>query len=65
MAKFARLSSSCHAESGSTRYCYDRQGRIVGKVQTVTGGTTHTVGYTYNGAGHLIAMTYPSGAIVT
>ena len=35
------------------------------KVQTVTGGTTHTVGYTYNGAGHLIAMTYPSGAIVT
>ena len=38
---------------------------MVRKVQTVTGGTTHTVGYTYNGAGHLIAMTYPSGAIVT
>jgi RHS repeat-associated protein len=51
--------------SGSTRYCFDRQGRVVRKVQTVTGGSTLTVGSTYDGAGNLVAMTYPSGAVVT
>ncbi|HUR21067.1 MAG TPA: RHS repeat-associated core domain-containing protein, partial [Vicinamibacterales bacterium] len=52
-------------ESGSTRYCYDRFGNLVRKVQAVTGSATRTVGTTYNAAGKLLAMTYPSGAIVT
>jgi RHS repeat-associated protein len=51
-------------ESGSTRYCYDRLGRLVRKVQTVVGGSTLTVGATYSSAGRLRALTYPSGAIV-
>lgn len=52
-------------ESGSTRYCYDRRGNLVRKVQTVVGGSTLTVAPTYNSSDRLIAMTYPSGAIVT
>jgi RHS repeat-associated protein len=52
-------------ESGSTRYCYDRHGNLVRKVQTVTQGTTLTTGATYDNAGNVVAMTYPSGAIVT
>lgn len=52
-------------ESGSTRYCYDRQGRVVRKVQTVNGGSTLTLGATYNGAGRVVALSYPSGAVVT
>jgi RHS repeat-associated protein len=51
-------------ESGSTRYCYDLRGNLVRKVQGVAGGSTLTVGSTYNGAGRLSAMTYPSGAVV-
>jgi RHS repeat-associated protein len=49
----------------STRYCYDRLGRVVRKVQTLSSGTTLSVGSTYDGAGNLVSMTYPSGAIVT
>jgi RHS repeat-associated protein len=51
-------------ETGSTRYCYDRFGNLVRKVQT-TNGVNFTTGATYNSAGRLLAMTYPSGAIVT
>jgi RHS repeat-associated protein len=51
-------------ESGSTRYCYDRLGHLVRKVQTVVGGSTLTVGATVDNAGRLKALTYPSGAIV-
>ena len=52
-------------ESGSTRYCYDRLGHLVRKVQSVTSGPNLTVGTTYTSADRLAAMTYPSGAIVT
>jgi RHS repeat-associated protein len=52
-------------ESGSTRYCYDRFGDPVRKVQSVQDGTTLTVGATYNATGRVLAMTYPSGAIVS
>lgn len=52
-------------ESGSTRYCYDPSGNLVRKVQGVAGGSTLTTAATYSAAGRLIAMTYPSGAIVT
>jgi RHS repeat-associated protein len=52
-------------ESGNTRYCYNRLGQSVRKVQSVTGGPNLSLGSTYNGANRMIAMTYPSGAIVT
>jgi RHS repeat-associated protein len=52
-------------ESGSTRLCYDRRGNVVRKVQTVTAGSTMTIGSTFNAAGRLEAITYPSGAIVS
>ncbi len=52
-------------ESGSTRYCYNRLGQPVRKVQSITGGPNLTLGSTYNAANRMVAMTYPSGAIVT
>ena len=51
-------------ESGSTRLCYDRRGNLVRKVQTVIGGSTLSTDATFNSADRLVAMTYPSGAIV-
>ena len=51
--------------SGSTAYCYDRRGNVVRKVQSVTGTPDASVGYTHNAADRLVAMTYPSGAVVT
>ena len=51
--------------SGATKYCYDRRGNLVRKVQAAAGGATYTVGASYDSAGHMTAMTYPSGAIVT
>ncbi len=52
-------------ESGSTRYCYNRLGQPVRKVQSVTGGPNLTLVSTYNAADRMVAMTYPSGATVT
>ena len=52
-------------ESGSTAWCHDRLGRVVRKVQSVAGGSTLTVGTTYNAAGRIVALSYPSGAVVT
>ena len=52
-------------ESGSTRYCYNRLGQPVRKVQSITNGPNLTLGSTYNAANRMVAMTYPSGAIVT
>ncbi len=52
-------------ESGSTRYCYNRLGQPVRKVQSITNGPNLTLGSTYNAANRTVAMTYPSGAIVT
>jgi RHS repeat-associated protein len=51
--------------SGSARFCFDQRGHRVRTVQALTSGSTLTVGTTYNGADRLVAMTYPSGAIVT
>lgn len=51
--------------SGTTQYCYDAQGRLVHKVQSVSGGPTHALRYGYTGAGRLASVTYPSGATVT
>ena len=52
-------------ESGSTRYCYNRLGQPVRKVQSVTGGPNLTLVSSYNAANRMVAMTYPSGATVT
>ena len=51
--------------SGNTRFCYDARGNRVRQIQFVSQGTNLTVGTTYNAAGRLLAMTYPSGAVVT
>ncbi|MBD9379435.1 RHS repeat protein [Pseudoxanthomonas sp. PXM04] len=49
--------------SGSTRYCYNRFGHLVRKVQT-TNGMSFVVRYAYTLAGHLQAMVYPDGTTV-
>lgn len=51
--------------SGSTRYCYDRRGNVIRKVQSIASGPTRTVRYAYNLADRLVTLTYPSGAVVT
>lgn len=57
-----RLSGMTDA-SGSTRWCYDQQGRLTRKVQ-VTNGRSFTTAYTYDAQGRLATQTLPSGAIV-
>ncbi|OGT56156.1 MAG: hypothetical protein A3E01_02445, partial [Gammaproteobacteria bacterium RIFCSPHIGHO2_12_FULL_63_22] len=52
-------------ESGDTWPCFDLRGNEIGKTQIVTGGSTLVVEPTYNAAHRLVALTYPSGAIVT
>lgn len=47
--------------SGSTTYCYDHRGNVIGKTQ-VTAGSTYIVGYEYNVADRLAAINYPDGA---
>ncbi|MGS1078227.1 RHS repeat-associated core domain-containing protein [Pseudoxanthomonas beigongshangi] len=49
--------------SGSTRYCYNRFGHLVRKVQT-TNGVSFVVRYAYTLAGNLQAMVYPDGTTV-
>lgn len=49
--------------SGSTRYCYNRFGHLVRKVQT-TNGVNFVVRYAYTLAGNLQAMVYPDGTTV-
>ena len=46
--------------SGHTRYCYDRRGNVVRKVQT-TNGQVFTLVYGYTLANQLASVTYPSG----
>ncbi|SFK36658.1 RHS repeat-associated core domain-containing protein [Lysobacter sp. cf310] len=46
--------------SGNTRYCYDRRGNVVRKVQT-TNGQVFTLVYGYTLANQLASVTYPSG----
>ncbi|KRD39383.1 hypothetical protein ASE35_03220 [Lysobacter sp. Root916] len=46
--------------SGNTRYCYDRRGNVVRKVQT-TNGQVFTLVYGYTLANQLSSVTYPSG----
>lgn len=46
--------------SVTTTYCYDAQGRVVAKIQTIS-GSSDTVAYTYTRAGRLSSITYPDG----
>ncbi len=48
--------------SGSTRYCYNRFGELVRKVQ-VTNGQSFTLAYAYTKAGRLSSLTYPDGTV--
>jgi RHS repeat-associated protein len=50
--------------SGTTTYCYDRRGNVMGKTQ-VTNGITLVTGYTYTLADRLLTITYPSGHVIT
>jgi RHS repeat-associated protein len=66
-----RLTSTTHP-SGSTQYTYDAHGRVLTdtqRVNPVAGGNsatlTSTVSYSYDGAGRISSITYPSGAVVT
>lgn len=61
-ASRGRLSEMVDA-SGSTRYCYDRFGRVTRKQQTIN-GTAFTLRYGYTAAGQLGSMTYPDGTVV-
>ena len=47
--------------SGNTKYCYNRFGDLVRKVQT-SNGLSLTVRYIYDAAGHLLSQVYPDGA---
>jgi RHS repeat-associated protein len=54
--------------TGTTSYQYDSHGRVTQKQATIitgAGNKTLTTGYTYNAAGQLTQLTYPSGAALT
>ena len=62
-----RLTSTTHP-TGSTQYTYDPQGRLLTNIQRVTaaiGANTatiaKTVNYTYDAAGNVTSILYPSG----
>jgi YD repeat-containing protein len=50
--------------SGATLYAYDQKGRVQTETRTVS-GSTYVVGYSYDNAGRLSSITYPSGTIVS
>ncbi len=50
--------------TGSTNYTYNALGQLTSETQIID-GHTFTLGYTYDGAGNLLTMTYPSGQVVT
>ena len=56
--------AAMRANGTELKYCYNRFGDIVRKVQIVS-GQSFTLKYGYDGAGRLIALTYPDGAIAS
>lgn len=50
-------------QSGNTKYCYNRFGDLVRKVQT-TNGVVLTMRLGYDAAGRLATQTYPDGAVL-
>lgn len=57
-----RLTAS-RTEGNELKYCYDRFGQVVRKVQIVA-GKSFTLKYAYTIAGHLYTVTYPDGTTV-
>ncbi|MFK3651113.1 RHS repeat-associated core domain-containing protein [Lysobacter enzymogenes] len=57
-----RLTSQ-RAEGTELKYCYDRFGQVVRKVQIVA-GKSFTLKYAYTIGGHLYTVTYPDGTTV-
>ena len=62
-----RLTSTTHP-TGSTSYTYDPQGRVLTDIQRVNAAVganpaqvARTVTYTYDAAGHVTSIVYPSG----
>jgi RHS repeat-associated protein len=50
--------------TGSTAYCYDRRGNVIGKTQ-ITAGETLAVTYGYTLADRIATIIYPSGGLAT
>ena len=50
--------------SGSTAWSYNHLGQVTQKTQTI-GSVALTTSYTYNAAGQLLTMTYPSGKVLS
>ncbi len=66
-----RLTSTTHP-AGSTQYMYDAQGRVTSDTQRINAATgansaqvVKTVGYTYDAAGNVTSILYPSGRKLT
>jgi RHS repeat-associated protein len=66
-----RLTSTAFPE-GSTQYTYDPQGRLTSAKQVINKLTaankavvTHTTAYSYDAAGHITSITYPSGRVLS
>jgi YD repeat-containing protein len=49
---------------GSIAYAYDSHGRITGETRTLN-NINYVTSYSYNSAGHLTAITYPSGRVIS
>ena len=53
--------------AGSQTYGYDAQGRLMRSTQTITTASatiSKTLSYGYDGSGHLVSITYPSGRVL-
>jgi len=66
-----RLTSTTHP-TGTTQYSYDAQGRVLSDTQTInaaTGANTAAIGktvtYSYDAAGNVTSLLYPSGRKLT
>lgn len=66
-----RLTSTSHPD-GSGQYAYDAQGRLLTETQVVNAKSgsnlvarTYNVSYTYDAAGNVTSVVYPSGRMVT
>lgn len=55
--------AAMRADGTELKYCYDRFGQVVRKVQIVA-GKSFTLRYAYTLAGNLQAITYPDGTVV-
>lgn len=51
---------AANAVTSAIAYAYDLQGRVTSETRTL-GAVAQTVGYSFDGAGRLSGMTYPSG----